>query len=344
MCAAGAVGLVVPGQAFGGREGLQLGQVLGQDEGHVEEGGGLGLIAAGLQSVGSHTDLPQRVARVAGQIVQRAGTGQRVEYASVEQDACRQVLHREEGSRQPRPEDLFGHLVRQSLHRSQRLADREETGSLRTAVDAGQVVARTRQVDVGQQHGHTETACLILQRHQVVEAGTVLHEGRQVRCRMVALHPRRVVDGLREGGGVGAAEAVADEVRDLLEDGPGDGRRYAPFDGAGDELYAHRLHTHRVVDLRHEGAEVVGVGQRHAGEAVGYVEDLLLEEDDAVGVAQDGLEAGVFVGDRIPAPAPADEGVDHAALQRAGAEQGDFGDQVVEGFRLVLGDQVHLPL
>ena len=133
-------------------------------------------------------------------------------------------------------------------------------------------------------------------------------------CGVILLHPGGVIDGLGEGRRVGAAESVADEVGYFFEYRFGNRWWHAFGDGASDELHTHLTHSDRVVGLGHELAKVVCIGQGHAGETMGYIEDLFLEKDDAVRVGENRLEAGVFVDDGFQAAASANEGVDHARL------------------------------
>src|SRR5690625_5572313 len=58
--------------------------------------------------------------------------------------------------------------------------------------------------------------------------------------------------------------------------------------------------------------------------------ELLLEQRHPEGLGQRRLQQRVQVGDLLPAPPSVDVGVDRVALDRAGADEGDLDDDVVE--------------
>ncbi|OPZ42933.1 MAG: hypothetical protein BWY94_01993 [Actinobacteria bacterium ADurb.BinA094] len=95
--------------------------------------------------------------------------------------------------------------------------------------------------------------------------------------------------------------------------------------------------------MGHGAAQRVGLGEAEAGHRRGHLDDLLLVDDDPVGAAQDALHGGVRHGDRLPAVPPPDERTDHLRLQRAGAEERDGGDDVLEVALLQPRGQVALP-
>ncbi len=111
--------------------------------------------------------------------------------------------------------------------------------------------------------------------------------------------------------------------------------------------------------MGHGTAEAIGVGIREAGELVGDLEDLLLEQQDAFALAQDGAEhrmGGPEVIGWTAFPrrlhrvalryllggAALDVGADEAADNRPWAKEGGLHDHVVEGLRLRLGEQMPL--
>ena len=111
-------------------------------------------------------------------------------------------------------------------------------------------------------------------------------------------------DGIR--GGVGLVEAVAREGDQYLEDAIGVLGLEALLDRAREELLL-LLHEDLELLLPHGPAEDVGLAQREAGDALGDLHDLLLVDDDPVGLLEDGLEAGIGVGDGSPPPLRLDE-------------------------------------
>ena len=82
--------------------------------------------------------------------------------------------------------------------------------------------------------------------------------------------------------------------------------------------------------MGHGAAQQVAFGQAETGDDRGYLDHLLLVEDDAVGTPQRRPHVGVRHDRLLAAVAAADEGPDHLGLQRPRAKQRDGGDHVVE--------------
>ncbi len=112
--------------------------------------------------------------------------------------------------------------------------------------------------------------------------------------------------------------------------------------GALDELAALLGHDLRVL-LAHGLSEDVSLAQREAAEFPCDTHHLFLVRNDAVGLAQDRLELRQFVLD-LDLPALAgDEIIHHAAPQRAWSIQRVQRDQVFDGLRLRLPQNVPHP-
>ena len=109
--------------------------------------------------------------------------------------------------------------------------------------------------------------------------------------------------------------------------------------GSGDEAVALLGHLLGIF-LAHGAAEQVGAAERVAGEDVGDLHDLLLVDDDAEGLVEQGFEFGQHVADDAAAPLALDEVVDHAALDRAGAIEGVEGGEVFDGVGLVAAEDI----
>ena len=75
-----------------------------------------------------------------------------------------------------------------------------------------------------------------------------------------------------------------------------------------------------------------------------HLQHLLLVDDDTVGILEHGYQALVQVLDGLKPATAAHERMHHAALQRARPEECDLVDQVAEVLRLMLREQVELPL
>ena len=193
-------------------------------------------------------------------------------------------------------------------------------------------------VDVHGQDGDAHAAGLGDHEAGGVHAGVVLedrgHEGGGV----VGLEPRGVVGGHGEGGAVGLAEA---EGAEGVEGGPDlvdHVEAVALLEGGGAE---ERLDP-ALLGAADEAAQLVGAGEAAAGHHVHGAQDLLVEDGDAVGLGEDGLEVRVGVVGGGPAVAVLEEGADHVGLHGAGAEEGDVHDEVVELPRLELADELAL--
>ena len=127
---------------------------------------------------------------------------------------------------------------------------------------------------------------------------------------------------------MGLAEAVACVADDVAEDGLRHPPLHPLVDGLLDEGLANGLHVGDPAGVGHHPAQLVGLARGEAGDGGGNLDHLLLKEDDAVGLGQDGLQLGVQVGDGRQPLTAGDKGLDHVALDRAGADQGDAGDDV----------------
>ncbi len=110
--------------------------------------------------------------------------------------------------------------------------------------------------------------------------------------------------------------------------------RQAPdTDAAVDELGVQLLHLTVRAPGAHRPPEAVRAGRREAGHVDRDPHDLLLVQDHAQAVAQDRLERGVQVRDRLEALLAPQVRVDGIALDRPRPDDRDLHDQVVEAGR-----------
>ena len=180
-------------------------------------------------------------------------------------------------------------------HRTQPVAD--------VGTDRGEVQARF--VDVRRQHGDAQLAAV-----GQVDRGLVLvvaHRGEQaghVLGRVVRLEVRRPVGHHPVAGGVRLVERVVGERQDGVPQRLDGRRREAVGPHARREALV-LLGEHVGLLLAHGFSENIGLGERVAGHLLRDAHDLLLVDDQAVGLGEDLLERvgqlGVDRLDRLPA-------------------------------------------
>ena len=169
-----------------------------------------------------------------------------------------------------------------------------------------------------------------------------VQQRRAERGRVVQLQPGRGVDQEGEADRMALGEAEGRERLDLGEDVVGD--------RAGDAVGGHALiqpvaqpgHLLLAALGAHRPAHLVGLGRAAAGRVDGQPHQLLLEQRHAQGALQRRLQQRVRVGDRLQAVLAAQVRMHRVALDRAGPDQRDLDDQVVEGARLEPGQGGHL--
>ena len=128
---------------------------------------------------------------------------------------------------------------------------------------------------------------------------------------------------------MGLVEAVGSEGLHLPENGFRGFSVKAPFRRAPEEACALPGHFLSLL-LGHGAAQRVSLGSRVAGSGFGYLHDLFLIEDDAVGVPEAGFEGRVGIAHgRFPVAAPY-EFLGHAGFEGAGTVEGEQGHDVAE--------------
>src|SRR5581483_10495185 len=150
--------------------------------------------------------------------------------------------------------------------------------------------------------------------------------------RVVRLQIRGLVRDERVGRGVRLVEAIARERLHLVEDlARLIGVDFA-FDGALDEALALLRHLLGIF-LPHRAAENIGFAHAVAGEDARDLHHLLLVDDDAVGVFQSLLQARVEIFNLLAAVLALNVLLRHATVERAGTEERDERDDVLEAVR-----------
>ena len=204
--------------------------------------------------------------------------------------------------------------------------------------DDGEVLVAL--VDVGAQHGDPLPARLGDELDDGVGVVRVARQQRREELdRVVVLQVRGLVRQHPVRRRVAAVEAVARELLHQIEDALCDLGIDLLLLGALQEAGLLLGHDLRLL-LAHRAAKKIGAAQRVPRQRRRDLHDLLLIDDDAVGVLQDGLEQRVVVLHLLAPVLALDEVVDHAALQRPGSIQRARGDDVLEAVGLQLLQQL----
>ena len=230
-------------------------------------------------------------------------------------------------------QDAGDHAAAHVAHGRQSVADRTAVPGRRGEVHVGFV-------DVGGQDLDAHPAT----RVQVVGLAILVvldrrEDRRHVLDRVVRHQIRGLVGDVAVGAGVRGVEPVVGEGLDVLEEALGRPLLAAERDGALHELLA--LGGDLLADLlAHDLAQRVGLAHREPGHHHRGLHDLLLVDDDAVGVLEHRLEVGVRVGDLLAAVLALRVLGVLPHRQQAGPVQGDARHQVLEPIRLEQLDQV----
>ena len=110
------------------------------------------------------------------------------------------------------------------------------------------------------------------------------------------------------------AETVSYEIRNFVEYVLCDLNRHASPCGALHERVPHGCHIASVPIFWYIGSEIISILQRHTRKFVRNLQDLLLEEDNAIGIGQYWLQVGMIIDHRLFATAPTDKRMHHIAL------------------------------
>src|SRR5690606_27169485 len=160
--------------------------------------------------------------------------------------------------------------------------------------------------------------------------------------RFVAFEPAAGVGEQGEAGGVGFGEAVIAEALDLLEDALGKLQGVAPLKHALGEFFPVRCQAAPALPGGHGAAQLVCFTRRVAGGNYGYLHDLFLEQGYAEGTLEHFFQRRGWIADLFISMPTAQVGMHHVPLDRAGADDGYFDDQVVELLWPQSGQHAHL--
>jgi hypothetical protein len=129
---------------------------------------------------------------------------------------------------------------------------------------------------------------------------------------------------------------------DLPENLGRDRFRHPVCQRPGEEPRAEGLHPRAAALARHGAAQRIPLTQAEARQRLRYLEDLLLEQDDARRVVEHGCEERVGIGDRLRARPPPEIRMDHAALQWTWPNDRDLHHQVRKGPGAMPGEELLL--
>ena len=179
-------------------------------------------------------------------------------------------------------------------------------------------------------------------RRRVEAHGLAVEDGAGEDVRVEAFEPGRDIDQQREARRVALGEAVFAEALDLLEAALGEVLLVVALDHAGDELVAEGADGAHPAEGRHGAAQPVGFRGREAAGDDGDLHRLLLEQRHAQRLAEYRLEFRGRIAHRLQALPPAQIGMHHVALDRAGPHDRHFDDEIVEIRRLQPRQHGHL--
>ena len=157
----------------------------------------------------------------------------------------------------------------------------------------------------------------------------------------MALEPGADVDQLGKAGGVALGKAVFAKADDLAEDGFSVLGRVALGLHALHQQVVKLVHAAAALPGGHGAAQGVGLVGAEIGRQHGDLHHLLLEDGHAQRTRQRRRQGGGKV-DRLQPLATAQVGVDHAALDWPGANDGDLDHQVIKATRAQARQHAHL--
>ena len=185
----------------------------------------------------------------------------------------------------------------------------------------------------------------LVEAHRLaVEQGDAEH------VRVVAFDPGRHINQFGETDGVAFGEAVGAEALDLAKTAPGEILGIAARGHAADEFGAVSADIAVMLEGGHGPTQAVGLLRRELGRLDGQTHGLFLEQRHAVGLAEHALKLigwavrriGRGKVDRLGPLAAAQIRVDHVALDRTGADNGDLDHQIIEFLGLEARQHGHL--
>ena len=159
---------------------------------------------------------------------------------------------------------------------------------------------------------------------------------------MMALQPGRDIDQPGKAGRMAFGKAVAAEAFDLCKTARREIGVITAHQHARDEAVAERSDGAHALEGGKAAAQTVRLGRGETGGDHGDLHGLFLKQRHAVGAPQHLHQRGAKVFDLLLALTAVDERMHHAALDRAGADDGNLAHQIIELAGLHPGQEIQL--
>ncbi len=189
----------------------------------------------------------------------------------------------------------------------------------------GQGEGAIAEVNVWRAHSDAQPHRLGHVDRRVVEAAGVRQSGAEELGRPVRAHVGRAVADIGVGGGVPLVKAVAGEGHDLFPEARRLLAAEAGAVGRGATAAVGKGGGQRLQFVGPEATDAtpqpIGLCPTQSSDLDGDAQDLLLEQQNAAGAAENRLQRRMQVGHRLLAAIAGDEGASHAAHRRAGLEE-----------------------
>ena len=199
-------------------------------------------------------------------------------------------------------------------------------------------------------------ACQVHRPHLDTVSSTILDQGARCvephrlciqHCRqefgmVVVSQPRRRIHEQRKTGGVTFGKPVVGKGVDLCKDTVRDITVDAVGVHAGEHLLAQRFHLFVAALVSHRPTQCVSLTGREAGAGNGNLHALFLKQRHTERALEDRFERGMRIDHLLDTRAPPQIRMYHRTLNRTGADDRDFDDDIVERARLETRQRVHL--
>jgi len=193
-------------------------------------------------------------------------------------------------------------------------------------------------IDIGRQDFNPQPAAFFnIQGYLVGVFHNAGNEGRHVLDGIIGLEVGRLVGHQGIGSRMALVKTVTGKVGHQVEDVAGHIGGYSLLCGTGQELLPLGSNNLRLF-LAHGPAQKIGLAEAETGQVAGNLHDLLLIEDNPIGLGQNWLQGRMQVFYLPAAVFPGDIVLHHAASQGPRPVKGYQGDDIGQGGGLQLLD------